>query len=126
MPGKPPRGAGGSVRWFGAAVGAISSEEGTSHPRSGTARRPSYRKWCVAHGLQGALGTLDSRQGRSDHLGRNGRRVQGRWEGRPERSRLTVARGAYVPDFPSPPVEPILPVSARWAMGSIQVYIRRP
>jgi hypothetical protein len=35
VPGKPPGGAGGSTRLFGAAVGAASSEEGTSHPDPG-------------------------------------------------------------------------------------------
>jgi hypothetical protein len=59
VPEKPLGGAGGSVRRLGAAVGATSSEEDTSHPRSGTARRPAHRKWCVTQGLQGALGTLD-------------------------------------------------------------------
>ena len=59
MPEKPLGGAGGSVRRLGAAVGATSSEEDTSHPRFGTARRPAHRKWCVTQGLQGALGTLD-------------------------------------------------------------------
>jgi hypothetical protein len=35
VPGKPPGGAGGSVRWFGAAVGAITSEEAPSIPDPG-------------------------------------------------------------------------------------------
>src|SRR5215211_9073463 len=82
VPEKPLGGAGGSVRRLGAAVGATSSEEDTSHPRSGTAHRPAYRKWRVAPGVRGALGTLDGRHGRGDDLGRNGRRIQGRWEGR--------------------------------------------
>src|SRR5215208_4420851 len=103
VPEKPLGGAGGSVRGLDAAVGAISFEEDTSHPRSGAARRPAYRKWRVAPGLQGALGTLDGRHGRRDDLGRNGRRVQGRWEGRAERGRRIVVHGAYSPDFPSPP-----------------------
>src|SRR5215213_1502643 len=64
VPEKPLGGAGGSVRWLGAAVGATSSEEHTSHPRSGRARRPAYRKWRVATGVQGALGTQDGRRGR--------------------------------------------------------------
>jgi hypothetical protein len=89
--------AGGSVRRLGAAV------EATSHPRSGTARGPAYRKWRVAPGLQRALGTLDGRHGRGDDLGRNGGRVQGRWEGTSERGRCTVVHGASSPDFPSPP-----------------------
>jgi hypothetical protein len=100
VPGKPPGDEVGSVRGLGAAVGATSFQEDISHPRSGTARGPAYRKWCVAHGLQGALGTLDGRHGRSDDLGRNGRRVQGRWKGRSERGRRTVAHGASSPDFP--------------------------
>jgi len=110
--------AGGSVRGIGAAV------EATSHPRSGTARGPAYRKWRVAPGLQSALGTLDGRHGRGDDLGRNGRRVQGRWEGTSERGRRTVVHGASSPDFPSPPVEPDSRVRVRWAAGRIQIYIR--
>jgi hypothetical protein len=124
VPEKPLGGAGGSVRRLVAAVGATSSEENTSHPRSGTARRPAYRKWRVAQGFQGTLGTLDGRYARGDDLGRDGRRVQGRWEGRSERCRRTVAHGAYAPDFPSPPVEPVSRVSVRWAAGRTQVYIR--
>ncbi len=111
MPKKPLGGAGGSVRGLGASVGATSSEEDTSHPRSGRARRPAYRGWRVAPGLQGALGTLDGRHGRGDDLGRNGRRIQGRWEGRSERCRRTVVHGASSPEFPSPPVEPVSRVS---------------
>jgi hypothetical protein len=107
VPEKPLGGAGGSIRGLGAALEATSFEEDTSRPRSGTARRPAYRKWRVAQGLQGALGTLDGRHGRSDDLGRNGRRVQGRWKGRAERGRRTVIHGVSSPDFPSPPVEPI-------------------
>lgn len=125
MPEEPLGGADGSARGLGAAVEATSFEEDTSHPRSGTARRPPYREWRVAPGLQGALGTLDGRHGRGDDLGRNGRRVQGRWEGRSERCRRTVAHGASPPDFPSPPVEPVSRVSVRWAAGRTQVYIRR-
>jgi hypothetical protein len=112
-------GAGGSVRGLGAAGGATSFEEDTSHTRPGTARRPAYRRWHVAQGLQGALGALDGRHGRGDDLGRNGRRVQGRWEGRSERGRRSVAHGAYAPDFLSPPVEPISRVSVLWAGGRI-------
>ena len=100
MPDKSLGGAGGSIRGFGTAGGAPSSEEDTSHPRPGTARRPAYRRWHVAQGLQGAFGTLDGRHGRGHDLGCNGRRVQGRWEGRSERGRCTVAHGAYAPDFP--------------------------
>jgi hypothetical protein len=125
VPEEPLGGAGGSIRGLGAAVGATSSEKDTSHPRSGTARRPAYRKWRVAQGLQGALGTLDGRHGRGDDLGRNGRRVQACWEGRSERGRRTVVHGAYSPDFPSPPVEPISRVSVRWAAGRTQANIRR-
>jgi hypothetical protein len=117
VPGKPLGGASGSVRGLGAAVGATSFEEDTSHTRPGTARRPAYRRWHVAQGLQGALGALDGRHGRGDDLGRNGRRVQGRWEGRSERGRRSVAHGAYAPDFLSPPVEPISRVSVLWAGG---------
>ena len=119
VPEKPLGDAGGSVKGLGAAV------EATSHPRSGTARRPAYRKWRVAPGLQGALGTLDGRHGRGDDLGRNGRRVQGRWEGTSERGRCTVVHGASSPDFPSPPVEPDSRVRVRWAAGRTQIYIRR-
>ena len=125
MPDKPPGSAGGSVKELGAAGGATSCEEDTSHPRFGTARRPAYRRWHVAQGLQSALGALDGRHGRGDDLGRNGRRIQGRWEGRSERGRRTVAHGAYAPDFPSPSVESISRVSVRWAAGRTQVYIRR-
>jgi hypothetical protein len=117
VPGKPLGGAGGSVRGLGAAGGTTSFEEDTSHTRPGTARRPAYRRWHVAQGLQGALGALDGRHGRGDDLGRNGRRVQGRWEGRSERGRRSVAHGAYAPDFLSPPVEPISRVSVLWAGG---------
>ena len=124
MPDKPLGDAGGSVRGLGAAGGATTSEEDTSHPRPGTARRPAYRRWHVAQGLQGALGTLDGRHGRSDDLGRNGRRVQDRWEGRSERDRRTVAHGAYALEFPSPPVEPVSRLSVRWAAGRTQVHIR--
>jgi hypothetical protein len=125
VPDKPPGSAGGSVKELGAAGGATSFEEDTSHPRFGTARRPAYRRWHVAQGLQSALGALDGRHGRGDDLGRNGRRIQGRWEGRSERGRRTVAHGAYAPDFPSPSVESISRVSVRWAAGRTQVYIRR-
>ena len=125
MPDKSLGGAGGSVRGFGTAGGAPSSEADTSHPRPGTARRPAYRRWHVAQGLQDAFGTLDGRHGRGHDLGCNGRRVQGRWEGRSERGRCTVAHGAYAPDFPSPPVEPISRVSVLWAAGRTQVCIRR-
>src|SRR5215210_4923301 len=125
VPGKPLGGAGGSVRGLGAAAGATSFEEDTSHTRPGTARRPAYRRWHVAQGLQGALGTLDGRHGRGDDLGRNGRRIQGRWEGRSERCRRTVVHGASSSDFPPPPVEPVSRVSVRWAAGRIQIYIGR-
>jgi hypothetical protein len=52
VPEKPLGGAGGSVRRLGAAVGATSSEADTSHPRSGTARRPAYREWRVRQGFR--------------------------------------------------------------------------
>jgi hypothetical protein len=39
VPDKPPGSAGGSVKELGAAGGATSFEEDTSHPRFGTARR---------------------------------------------------------------------------------------
>jgi hypothetical protein len=81
--------------------------------------------WRVAPGLQGALGTLDGRHGRGDDPGRNGRRIQGRWQGRSERRRCTVVYGASSPDFPSPPVGPVSRVSVRWAAGRTQVYIGR-
>jgi hypothetical protein len=125
VPEKPMGDAGGSVRGLVVAVEATSIEEDTSHPRSGTARRSAYRKWRVAPGLQGALGTLDGRHGRGDELGRNGRRVQGRWEGTSERGRCNVVHGASSPDFPSPPVEPDSRVRVRWAAGRTQIYIRR-
>ena len=64
MPDKPPGSAGVSVKELGAAGGATSFEEDTSHPRFGTARRPAYRRWHVAQGLQSALGALDGRHGR--------------------------------------------------------------
>src|SRR5215213_11048864 len=118
VPGKPLGGAGGSVRGLGTAVGATSFEEDTSHTRPGTARRPAYRRWHVAEGLQGALGTLDGRHGRGDDLGRNGGRVQGSQAGRAERGRRTVANAAYAPGLPPPPVEPILRVSPRRTAGT--------
>ena len=39
------------------------SEEDTSHPRFGRARRPAYREWRVAPGLQGPLETWTADSG---------------------------------------------------------------
>jgi hypothetical protein len=84
--------------------------------------RTEYGAW--RQGFR-ALSKPWTAHGRGDDLGRNGRRVQGRWEGTSERGRCSVVHGASSPDFPSPPVEPDSQVRVRWAAGRTQIYIRR-
>jgi hypothetical protein len=118
VPDKPLRDAGGSVR----GLGATSSEEGTSHPRYGTARRPAYRKRRAARGLQALSDPWTDDTGEvmiwvateyrtAEREGRSAVGVP--WS--TERLRLTSSR----------PVDPLSRVSLRWAAGSSRVYIGR-
>ena len=69
-------------------------EEARPDPRSGRDRRSTDGGCVVATGLQGALRTLDGRDGRGSDLGLHGGRVQGGPSGGAACGRDVVARGA--------------------------------
>src|SRR5829696_9418754 len=87
-----------------------SYEEARPGRRSGRDGGPTHGRWVVATGLQGALRTLNSRDGRGNHLGLHGGRVQGGSLGGAPCGWHDVARDAGARLSLSPPPALVLPV----------------